>query len=427
MVRPPQRIVEAAIFERIGPVTARELLAMPNDDWGSLRDQITDRRNGKHGLIAKCMACECDVYIRCSKLRGVARPLYQHYSDSNPNCPWFQGRNFKPDEVRAAQYQGKQESIFHRLMCEQVGELVALDPRYISHSVAKYLPPTENQHGRFPDIYVVWEGYGSFAIEFQMSGTFQTEISARCTHYEREGIPLLWILFGIEVAVDLPQSLVDVIRRHRGNAFALDQAAVAASREQKTLVLTCYVQNEGGGFEPPRLVRFDELTVLKTKLPFFEDRIVKPKLDHISEVRRPWFSALRQWKDRYNPLEGLDRSQSLLVAAAFSIVATANGKVVNYASEQRSISAMLNTYLHNGDFSDYVYLLTTLIHNTAICKSLKPSVWEHMKRHGSEYQAGDISLEWRLLRKLLPEALDPILREELTYFEALPEWARANA
>lgn len=364
MARPPQRIVEAAVFEKLGAVTARELMAKPTDEWGFLRDRITDQRNGAGGLTARCMACECPVYIRCSKLRGVARPLYQHYSGSNPNCPWYQGRNCKPDEVRAAQYQGKQESIFHRLMCEQVGELVALDSRYVSHTVEKYLPPTENEHGRFPDIYVEWENYGSFAIEFQMSGTFQTEISARCTHYEREGIPLLWILFGIEVAVDLPQSLVDVIRRHRGNAFVLDQAAVAASREQKTLVLTCYIQNEASGFEPPRLVRFDELTVLKTKIPFFEDRIVKPKLARIGEARRPWFDALRQWRDRYTPLKGLDRPQSLLVAAAFSIVATANGKVTNYASEHKTISAMLNTYLHSGDFSDYVLLLTTLIRNT---------------------------------------------------------------
>ena len=400
---------------------------MPDDDWGFLRDQITDRRNGNGGLIAKCMVCECHVYIRCSKLRGVARPLYQHYSGSDPNCPWYQGRNSKPDDARSAQYQGQQESIFHRLMCDQIGELVALDSRYVSHSVAKYLPPTESDHGRFPDIYVKWENYGSFAIEFQMSGTFQTEISARCTHYEREGIPLLWILFGIEVAVDLPQSLVDVIRRHRGNAFVLDRAAVAASREQETLLLTCYLQNENGGFDPPRLVRFDELKVLKTNLPFLEDRITKPKLDQIKQIRRPWFGALRKWKDRYIPLDGLDRPQSLLVAAAFSIVATANGKVVNYASEHRTISAMLNTYLHSGDFSDYVSLLTALIRNTAICNSLKPSVWEHMRRHGSQYQAGSISSEWSLLRTLLPEALDPMLREELIYFEALPAWAKTSS
>lgn len=108
MGRKPQRIVEAAIIERIGPVTAQDLMAMSDDSWGLIRDQITDRRNGKDGLVARCLACECEVYIRTSKTRGIARPLFQHYNGSDPDCPWFQGRNIKPDAARAAQYQGKQ-------------------------------------------------------------------------------------------------------------------------------------------------------------------------------------------------------------------------------------------------------------------------------------------------------------------------------
>lgn len=424
MARTPQRKVEAAIIERIGPVTASDLLAMSDDSWGFLRDQITDRRNGKDGLIAKCMACECEVYIRAPKSRGVPRPAFWHYAGSDKTCPWYQGRNLNPDDARAAQYEGRQESLFHRQMCEQVGELVALDDRYIKHTVAEYLPPTGNEHGRYPDIYVEWDGYGPFAVEFQMSGTFQTEISARCKHYEREGIPLLWILFGIETAIDLPQSFVDVIRRHRGNAFVLDPAAVAASRKRQTLVLSCYLRNADGGLDRPVLVRFDELIVPRSKLPYHEDRIVKPHLDEIDELRRPWFAALNRWDDRFTRLRGLDRPESLLLAAAFSIVATAaSGKVVNYASEQNSISAMLNTYLHNGEFARYTRLLNRLITNTAIEPWIKPTVWEHMRRHCDHNQADEQSMEWQLVCRLLPEALDPVLREELLYLDALPDWA----
>lgn len=427
MARAPQRIVEAALIERIGPITAQELLAMSDDSWGLIRDRITDHRNGKVGLVARCMACDSPVYIRTSKLRGVARPLFQHYSGSDPTCRWYQGRNLTPDDARAAQYQGRQESNFHRLMCEQVAELVALDERHVRHTVEQYLPPTENEHGRYPDIYVEWEGYGSFAVEFQMSGTFQTEISGRCKHYEREGIPLLWILFGINTAVELPQSMVDVIRRHRGNAFVLDRSAIAASREQKTLVLTCYLRNAGGGLDPAQLVRFDELTVPRSKVPYYQDRIVEPRLAAIRELRRPWFDTLKQWDDRYFPIRDLDRPQSLLVAAAFSIVATAaNGKVINYASNQGSISALLNTYLHNGDFACYTDLLTRLIENTAISSSLKPSVWKHMRLHGDAHQVDEHSTEWKLLRQLLPEALDPEVREFLLHLDALPEWASAE-
>lgn len=427
MGRKPQRIVEAAIIERIGPVTAQELMAMYDDSWGLIRDQITDRRNGKDGLVARCLACECEVYIRTSKPRGIARPLFQHYNGSDPDCRWFQGRNIKPDAARAAQYQGKQESNFHRLMCELVGELAALDPRYIRHTVAQYRPPTENEHGRYPDTYVEWDGFGPFVVEFQMSGTFQTEISARCKHYEREGIPLLWVLFGLDTAAALPQSFIDVIRRHRGNAFMLDQAAVAASREQKTLVLSCYLRGPDGELKGPELVRFDALTIPRSKLPYHEDRIVGPRLAEIEQARRPWFSALAQWDDRYKPLGDLERPQSLLLAAAFSIVAAANGKERNYASGHSNISAMLNTYLSTKVLSPYSDLLKQIIENTRGSGIIKASVHDHLRRYRDAVQATRESREWVLLQKLLPEALDPVLREELTYLDSLPDWANPTS
>lgn len=369
------------------------------------------------------MACEDEVYIRTARLDGISRPLFAHYSGSDPDCPWYQGHNAKPDHVRAAQYKGRQESNFHRLMCEQVAELVALDPRHVRHTVAEYLPPTENEHGRFPDVYAEWEGFGVFAVEFQMSSTFQTEISARCKHYEYEGIPLLWILFGIDPTAHIQQSFRDVIRRHRGNAFVLDTAAITASKDQKTFVLTCYLRN-GEGFDPPKLVRFDELTVPRSKLPYHEDRIVTPRLTEIEQRRRPWFNALAHW-DHFALLCGLERPQSLLVAAAFSIVATANGKERNYASEHPNIRAMLNTYLHAGTFAPYTDLLTRLIGNTSIAELLTTKVGEHLCRHRSDHQAEEKSPEWCLLQHLLPEALDPVLREELKYLDALPNWARA--
>ena len=427
MGRKLQRIVEAAIIERIGPVTAQDLMAMSDDSWGLIRDQITDRRNGKDGLVARCLACECEVYIRTSKTCGIARPLFQHYNGSDPDCPWFQGRNIKPDAARAAQYQGKQESNFHRLMCELVGELAALDSRYIKHTVGQYRSPTENEHGRYPDTYVEWDDFGPFVVEFQMSGTFQTEISARCKHYEREGIPLLWILFGLDTATALPQSFIDVIRRHRGNAFVLDQAAVAASREQKTLVLSCYLRKPDGRLDAPKLVRFDALTVPRSKIPYHEDRIVGSRLAEIEKVRRPWFNALAQWEDRYKPLRDLARPQSLLLAAAFSIVAATNGKGRNYASEHSNISAMLNTYLSTKVLSPYSDLLKQIIENTRSSSIIKASVHDHLRRYRDAIQATNESPEWILLRKLLPEALDPVLREELAYLDALPDWANPTS
>ena len=418
----PKRIIEAAVIQDVGPIRAAELLAMQEDSWGILRDRITDHRNGKDGLSASCMACESAVYIKTRKLDGVSRPLFAHYTGGDPTCRWHHDPNVRPDDARAAQYQGKQESNFHRQMCLLVAELVALDERHVKHSIAEYLPPTANDYGRFPDVYVEWERFGSFAIEFQMSGTFQTEISARCKHYEYEGIPLLWILFGIETTKAVSQSFSDVIRRHRGNAFVLDREAIAASREQKTLVLSCFLRNDTG-FDAPRLVRFDELTIPRSKLPYHEDRIVTPLLAEVKQRRKPWFGDFKDW-DHLGPLRELDLARSRLVAAAFSIVATANGKEQNFASNHKNIRAMLNTYLNSGTLGPFANLLTHLITNSRCNDLLLTKVGEHLRRRYKDPQADEESMEWRLLRELLPEAMNPVVREELIYLDSLPDWAQ---
>ena len=425
MSKQPKRTVRAAHVEGIGPVSADYLLSMDENSWGIWRDRITDRHQGKDGLTAHCWMCDGAVYIKTANFRGVTRPLFAHYSYSDPDCPWYHGRNISPDGARASQYQGRQESDFHRLMCEQVAELVSLDARYIRHTVAEYLPPTKNKHGRFPDIYVEWSEFGPFAVEFQMSGTFETEISARCKHYEYEGIPLLWILFGLDTTRPTRQSFVDVIRRHRGNAFILDPEAIAESKKQQTLVLKYFLRSDCG-FYLPTLVRFDQLKIPRSMLPYLEDRIVDPRLSKIRQRRQPWFKALKSWKNGGHVgtlCSDLTRPQSLLVAAAFSIVATANGKDTNFTSKEPNIRAALNTCLHWGKFARYTDLLTLLIKNTAQARLLQSKVGEHLRRYSENDQVSEHSLEWRLLHELLPEALDPVWRAELIYLDALPKWA----
>ena len=427
-MKKPQRTVEAAIIEGIGPVSIQDLLTMPENRWGMLRDRITDRRNGKDGLDARCMLCDDPVYIKTSRIEDTSYPLFAHYSGNDSKCPWHHGSNIRPDDARAAQYRGQQESKFHRLMCEQIAEIVALDKRYIRHEIDNYLPSTNNSYGRYPDVYVEWDGIGRFVVEFQMSNTFQTEISARCKHYEDERIPLLWILFGIDTTSTIQQSFRDVIRRHRGNAFVLDHAAITASQEQKTLVLSCFLDN-GNGLDQPKLVRFDQLTIPTSQLPFYEDRIVPPLMDKINKKRKPWFNALEKWEDRFQPLRGwMDHSASTLVAAAFSIVAHANGKKENYVTSQKSLVGMLNGQLNEGQhnkgvISQYATLLTRLIENTAQYKLLERTVGDHLKR-ATATQVDESSQEWKLLKKLLPEALDPVIRSELIYLDALPDWAK---
>jgi len=430
MTRQPRRIIEEAIFDGLGPLSARELIAMQREVWAHLRAGITDNRNGNDGSSARCVACGGPVYI--TTVTGL--PLFAHYQGSDPRCPWYSGRNMRPDDARAAQYHGQQESEMHRRMCELIAELAALDDRCIGTKVDAYLPPTLNENGRYPDVLVDWRDFPRFAVEYQMSHTFQTEVSQRCIHYDREGIPLLWVLSSLDPN-RVPQPVSDVVHRHRGNAFVLDQAAVAASREQKTLVLYCYMSN-GAGFDAPVLVRFDALKFPASKPPYLEDRLTKLLLDRIAARRLPYFGALRAWGDRMAdlPLDDLKKFAErhrvdLLVAAAFSIVAKAAGRAENFASEHDNIKGMLNTYLNSGSLAPYALLLTALIGNTSQRALLTGTVGKHLSRSitgrrlGHIEQADEKSLEWKLLRELLPEALDPFIRQELEDLDALPGWA----
>jgi hypothetical protein len=180
--------------------------------------------------------------------------------------------------------------------------------------------------------------------------------------------------------VALKQNTIDIIRRHRGNAFVLDPPAVKASRENKTLMLSCYLRQEDGTLGEPQLVRFDELHQPRSCLPYYKDMIVAPRLDAIATRRRPWFAALESWQqDRYKPLRSLERKPSLLIAAAFSLVATANGQPRNYASDHENLSGMLNTYLSTGMLARYTDILTRLIEAIGERVQLTPKVGEHLR------------------------------------------------
>jgi len=322
----------------------------------------------------------------------------------------------------------------HRRMCDLIAELAALDDRCVGVKVDEYLPPTQNAHGRYPDVLVEWRDFASFAVEYQMSHTFQTEVSQRCIHYDREGIPLLWVLSSFDPD-RIPQAVSDVVHRHRGNAFVLDQAAVTASREQRTLVVSCFMWN-GQTYEGPVLVRFDALSFPESKRPFLEDRLAKPLLEQIAARRLPYFYALRAWGHRLTDLPIVDLAPfperhrvDRLVAAAFSIVAEAAGRPENFASDHDNIKGMMNTYQNSGSLAPYARLLTALIENTSQRALLAGTVGRHLRQSISGHRLGRVeqvredSPEWRLLRELLPEALDPFVRQRLKDVGALPIWA----
>lgn len=428
----PTRRIECAIFSGgIGPIYADELIAMPKDKWGHYRDQITDNKNGKESINAHCYACGSPVFIKCKAFSGQKLPLFSHYSGGGNNCPYIQDKTLSPDTVRKLQYQGKQESAAHRQMCDLLSKVVQLDPRYITHTQEKYLRPANSPHGKFPDLLVEWESYGKFAIEFQLSNTFQTEISERSLFYERENIPLIWILCGEKIATGIPQSFEDVIRRHRGNAFVFDHIASLESHKQKTLCLTCYTKNETG-FDPPVVVRFDSLTVPTSQIPYHKDVTVAPLIKSIADRRQPWFAAFHSWEpqDTDNALiksaiqtlpDNLKTANIKLISSIFTIIAYANGKYYNFASRNPNITGMLNSFLNSKKFSTYSSIIEEALQKTRARHILDGTVKDHLHRHNVE-QTSKESADYKVLSYLVPELFDPDTYAHLKYTNELPSW-----
>ena len=315
MERQSQRIVAAAVVERIGPVTAHDLLAMPDNSWGVLRDRITDRRYGKDGLLATCMACGGEVYIRTARTRDSD----VHYSHT------MRGVTQTARGIRAATSSRRMRG--QRNTRESK---IEFSPNHVRASCrtrrdgsttlgTRWLNISHRQKARMVASQTsMSSGKGSDHSQSSLRcRDFPDGISARCKHYEREGIPLLWVLFGIDTDSQISQSFLDVIRRHRGNAFVLDTRAIEASKKQRTLVLSCYLKSEHE-FNPPELVRFDELTIPRSKLPYYEDRIVGPRL---SEDDSAAGRGLRHSTVGFDPpLFGLELQPVRLVAAAFQFL-----------------------------------------------------------------------------------------------------------
>lgn len=418
---------------------------------------ITDaRKETPSRVLARCGACFSPVYIRTAMLGGINRPLFAHFKGGDETCPWFTGKTITPDAARASQYRGQQESETHRMLCDLIAELAAADPRAVEVKVDSYLAPTANDHGRYPDIFIHWAGMAPMAVELQLSRTFQTEISERSGHYIREGLPLIWVLEGVDLDGEIPQAFRDVLSRHRQNAFFLDETAVAASRAQKTLVLSCRLAGADGVFEPPRLVRLDALNLPKNGSPYLEDRLSPILLAKADRLRAPWKSALQAhvaktpggymdvrlplWRAAFEALyaamptlrrwsgqPGAEHQFAELVATLISLVTHANGKFRNYVTREANIQGLLNSRLQSNDIGPYVPILKLAIQRSAAFDLLDGSVGVHVQRAYERWDGNlclDFEPEWDAVAELLPELFDSRLRAELAAVGAIPSWVR---
>lgn len=457
-----QRTIEIADFELPrGAVSIQQLIAMPRATWGHLRNEINRRRQQDAARpLARCRLCKGPVFIRSHFAGGDHAPVYAHYPESPLDCPWYQGVNLKPDDARAAQYQGHQERALHRWMCDTIAELLRQDPRCTTVTVDTYRRPAIEKRGRYPDVYAEVDGRGKFAIEVQLSKPFAPEITARHLHYEAEGVVLIWVFR--ELAAELPQGFHDVITLQRGNAFLFDDPAFAASNARGALVLHAMLEDERGGFLKPRQVVLDDLDISTGRAAFLEDRRSDRLLAYCRAGREKWWKAfaqappadidysfedacfmpawdsirmfvpaLSQWKQQMwaEQLVRGNRHFAELAAILFSIARTAKkGKDQVYVTRYTNASAltsMLNAKLTAQEFMPYATLIETMLLTTSARDRLsRRSLARTLANAKSEArQIGPDHPIWAAATRLFPEVFDGLRRAELQDLGKLPTWA----
>lgn len=460
-----QRTIRIADFELPrGPVTIEMLMAMPRASWEHLRSQINLRRQSDPSApLARCRLCEAGVFIRAQATKNDHVPMFVHFPEGSKDCPWYEGRTLRPDDARAAQYQGHQESALHRQLCVTIEHLANADTRCTHSAVDTYLRPEIHKRGRWPDVYLEFGELGKFALEVQLSKPFAPEIAARHIHYDNEDVRLVWIFNVLEDP--LPQGFHDVITMQRGNAFLFDDDAQAASIERGTLVLKCYLESGKGGWLEPRLVALDDLQTGYRRSAFVEDRRSDLLVANSKEERSRWWKAFQQaqndkphspfystafapawdslilkvpgletWKDEFWEARS-DRGQAHL-AMLFAILCsvahsadtgTGNVYITKYKGEG-AVLAMLNSKLSSGDFKHCANLIDSFIRSTALADlAERPSLKRMIKQaQETEAQIDNEHPVWRAMARLFPEVLDGLVRAELDDLGRLPKWAACS-
>lgn len=438
---------------------------MPRERWDHLRQRINlRRRDDPENPLARCRLCEAGVFIKVQLRDGRHAPFYAHFSEGGAKCPWRDSSLLRPDDARAAQYNGQQESAFHRYLCEKIGELAQKDARCIQMSVELYRRPHVHLRGRWPDVHLDMGNLGRFALEIQLSKPFAIEIAARHLHYDREGVSLLWIFSRLDEPP--PQGFRDVITMQRGNAFVFDEETFRTSVERGTLILKCYMEDSRSGYLKPRLVTLEDLNTRSGPGVFFEDRRTARLLQACKSAREPWWKAIlaaqsdrfpfvidnpefsrawsslrpkvpeiSEWKEEYWKInrEKGRMHFARLFAIIYSIVSSSGrGEeiiyITNYKNEGKLL-AMINSQLGSQEFSPYANLIEEFIRNTGKSDLARRDSFQktaQIARSRCEQVDGAHPV-WKAVRRLFPEVLDAVVRAELNDLGQLPAWAKPSA
>lgn len=213
-------------------------LTMDDRRVNRLRRWLNDfYHQGKKYLV--CAHCHGPLYLKGGAQTGFKQQLhFSHYqSEEYKTCPLNEGApRISPEQAKANQYKGAQESKRHERLKNVLGEIMESDADCHATIIDKCYTEREKNERRQPDVQTKYKDV-SLVLEVQLSTEFITIISERESYYHDKKAFMLWIFDSFARNGLMNQSERDIFYKNNSHAFCIDPPLIAKSKKYKKLHL----------------------------------------------------------------------------------------------------------------------------------------------------------------------------------------------
>lgn len=186
-----------------------------------------------------CAHCHGPLYLKGGGGIDSKQQLhFAHYqSEEYKTCPLNEDNpSMSPEQVKANQYMGVQESKRHERLKNALGEVMEMDTDCRGTEIDKCYAGREKHERRRPDVQTNYKDI-NLVLEVQLSTEFITIISDREAYYRDKKAFMLWIFDSFSRNGIMNQSERDIFYKNNSHAFCIDQSLLEKSKEHKKLYL----------------------------------------------------------------------------------------------------------------------------------------------------------------------------------------------
>jgi hypothetical protein len=213
-------------------------LSMDERRVNRLRRWLNDvYHQGKKYLV--CAHCHGPLYLKGGGHTGFKQQLhFSHYQSEEYNtCPLNDGaQKISPEQAKANQYKGAQESKRHERLKNILGEIMKSDIDCYETIIDKCYAEREKNERRQPDVQTKYKNM-SLVLEVQLSTEFITIISERELYYREKKAFMIWVFDSFARNGLMNQSEKDIFYKNNSHAFCIDQLLIDKSKKSKKLNL----------------------------------------------------------------------------------------------------------------------------------------------------------------------------------------------